>query len=181
MMRGWMSLRSTHPTRCNICGMKHVCVMLGNGFTLDFAHHHALKADIELTRLMPPPPGAVYSPPDDTDEWTGCPLSDETLFPELWKLSRSISSGSIYPLCQLLGKSSPHLNRPGQQFFPGQAGVELRFYLWHLFRHYDRTFRSSNQRSMLRTWPWYATLQYMCLSWCVTIVSFNYDLVCEHV
>jgi len=189
-----------------------LCVlMIGNGFTISLMRHLGLFERVNTTQLIPidgaahPPQYVPFEAPANApwrelkkDEFRGNLWSPE-IWPHLyaewqqWRTANPTSDQYAF-FTHLVGRSAGRARGGVLNFDGDPVGVELRFYLWQLFRYFDLTWRSEvavvddparHRRwgwnfgglrpGVLDGWDWWAALQLLCKNFQLVIVSFNYD------
>ena len=169
------------------------CVLyVGDGFSRSLREHYGVGKEIVTWPLFPPPAHICYIPakstfPDQFDEHTK--LADPQLFPALWKSWRDWQKNAAMPaaadaflaFCTFFaaqerafesGKSNGHSHLA---FDRGSPGIQLRAYLWNLFKVYDHMFSEAVKRGSLDGWDWWPVIQMLAASTHLTVISYNYD------
>lgn len=164
--------------------MKRCVLMVGNGFSISLLKETNLWVKIPIGSLLPPDESVQYLPFLD-DRFAERPLWDEIIWPRLW---------SEYHLWKASGRGSnkpydffAHLARTHTKVFthPTSKSIqildfadityELRYYLWQMFRYFDKVWCEEAGWRKVNHWSWYNPLKRLAVESNLTIISFNYD------
>lgn len=170
-------LEDTRPT-CTL--------VLGDGFVQDFLQHYGFGAVHSscVDHQFPAPAGKLYLPtrgdrfgPDPSAFW------DANKWPALfhaWEDFRKPTAREFYEKC--VEAINPTVKQGLWSFDTASLGYQLRAYLWHYFVSFDRSFLGELAKRKANTldWPWARLIALLDTDFRLSIVSFNYDLVVEH-
>jgi hypothetical protein len=160
------------------------CVLvLGDGFTQDFLHAHELTHVVNcgVPNHFPLPESVRYLPVKGEKPEDEMPLWTPELWPRLFAAWEAYGAADVYGFYQSLAKTkfNPERLRNSWAFDTRSLPYELRCYLWHLFRHFQRAGEAELQkRQQTRRpgdWPWIELLWLLLIEFRLSVVSFNYD------
>jgi hypothetical protein len=162
-------------------------VVLGDGFTQSFLSHYGL-ATVVPSRIgahFPAPADKPYFPLPG-DRFCPSALWDEAKWPQLiasWRAyGRPDDPYGFYQFCAG-ERINPDLAAGLWTFRTSTLAYQLRAYLWHYFVSFqavlEHEFRSRGFEQM--SWPWTRILKLLDADFRLSIVTFNYDLVCHNV
>jgi hypothetical protein len=162
-------------------------VVLGDGFTRDFLNHFGLAT------ALPSSIGGHFAASGDKpylalpgDRFPDSPLWDEAKWPLLmrdWRrYGQPDNQRGFYELCAR-ERINPDLTSGHWTFRTSTLAYQLRAYLWHYFVSFTIGVRCAFQahRFNQMSWPWARILKLLDLNFRLSVVTFNYDLVCHNV
>lgn len=164
-------------------------VVLGDGFTQDFLSHFGLAAVIpsRVGAHFPAPPNKPYLPlPGDRFGPDLSPLWDDAKWPLLmreWlRYGQPDNPYGFYQFCAR-ERINPDLAAGVWTFSTSALAYQLRAYLWHYFVSFqailEHEFRTRRFEQM--SWPWARIMKLLDSDFRLSVVTFNYDLVCHNV
>jgi hypothetical protein len=159
----------------------HVVLWVGNGFTISAARHAGLASQTQTPPFFGDDIPARYLPRAGDDRFSERPLWSSEIWPELSKVRRDFKGDEncfFASLAQIKAATTGPGNRIGAESFQGVA-FELRFYLWQMFRYYDRLWTTTGSWEKLHDWTWMPILRHLSAQTTLTVVSYNYDVIAE--
>ena len=161
---------------------KKYVLILGNGFSLDMLEKAKLQSSISLTQMIPPSDDVKYLR-FAMDRFTERPLWDREIWPITFDLFEHVGGDQWPFFTHLADNISRVLADPATDTItiPHSIGeaLELRFYLWQLFRYNDAVWRRHEGWNALTDWQWKRVLRKLIAEHELTIISFNYDIMFE--
>ena len=160
------------------------CVLLvGDGFTQGFVNDEDLgdRIDTRTESLLPPPEYVTYVPEPD-DRFGPGPLWRRELFPLLWDAWHAWTAtgkSGFRQYCSELRPLNPDRDKGLWTVDSATAAHQLRAYLWHLFRYYDRVIDEHCKVQPIRTWEWPQCLGFLFRNFKTVGISYNYDVLLE--
>ena len=134
--------------------------------------------------LFPAPANARYVPVEG-DALTERCLWDQELWPIIfaeWQRTGATNGTEFY--CRLKSESvNPDRQSGALSFNTRTLAYEMRCYLWHLFRFFDRVLNEhlTAHKFELARWSWAQLLYLLLTEFRAAAVTFNYDLILERV
>jgi hypothetical protein len=174
----WLQRRLDPRPKCTL--------VLGDGFTRDFLQSQGL---IDVVKSSVPahfkswPELRYYVTKGDARFTDGdANFWESAKWPRLFAEWARINPGDVSDFYTELAKNGINPDRAARRWSVDSKSVayELRCYLWHLFRSWDRVIQQRlTAAGHLAPWHWMNVLRLLLAEYRLTVVSFNYDRVFE--
>ncbi|HEV8604520.1 MAG TPA: hypothetical protein VGQ99_04095, partial [Tepidisphaeraceae bacterium] len=146
--------------------MEHATLVVGNGFSIGFAHFLGVADNYKTSFLLPTDVPLERLPGSKLDAG---PLWRRELFPELWDAWEGFGKVTDNPrqqffdfCCDIAASKAITVKKDGVYSWTNRSvGAQMRNLLWFMFYHYDRMFVASMRRTNLHEWTWMHALKYL--------------------
>ncbi len=164
--------------------MSKICLVLGNGFTIDLIQHIGLQSKIDVVQLFSKGAELAYPKGNFSGFLTNmnCPA---LLSLGLGPGANPADANDIFEkiiTCANFSHFGTYIKQSEEKSIYVKAYFELIEYLKFLFVWYDEIFKGELLEDKIKTWPWYKFLQSSCDKYDkIHIYTLNYDIYLERI